>query len=187
MSSNRLLLNPQKSQYIWFGTRQQLDKLDLAALSLEFPTFVFSTSVRDLGVILDQELSFVEHITALTRSCFYHLLQLRVVSRSLSASSTVTLVHAFIVNRLDHCSYLYCGLPQVRLQPLDGVLTAAARMTLHWLPVRPRIHYRLSTLFGVVSLALRLLTYWNFYPDFVLHWPNLFALPQAVILWCLML
>src|SRR6218665_562582 len=30
MSSNRLLLNPQKSQYIWFGTRQQLDKLDLA-------------------------------------------------------------------------------------------------------------------------------------------------------------
>ena len=52
----------QKSQYIWLGTRQQLDKLDLAALSLEFPTFVFSTSVRDLGVILDQELSFVEHI-----------------------------------------------------------------------------------------------------------------------------
>src|SRR6218665_2312317 len=34
MSSNHLLLNPQKSQYIWFGTRQHLDKLDLAALSL---------------------------------------------------------------------------------------------------------------------------------------------------------
>src|SRR6218665_1226701 len=62
MSSNRLFLNPQKPQYIWFGTRQQLDKLDLAAWSLEFPTSVFSTSVRDLGVIpVDQELSFVEH------------------------------------------------------------------------------------------------------------------------------
>src|SRR6218665_605271 len=82
-------------QYIWFGTRQQLDKLDLVALSLEFPTFVFSTSVRDLGVILDQELSFVQHITALTRSCFYHLRQLRLVSRSLSASSTATLVHCY--------------------------------------------------------------------------------------------
>src|SRR6218665_330376 len=35
MSYNRLLLNPQKSQYICFGTRQQLDKLDLAALSLD--------------------------------------------------------------------------------------------------------------------------------------------------------
>src|SRR6218665_2223447 len=67
-----------------------------------------------------------------------------------------------IVNRLDHCSSVYCGLPQVRLQPLDGVLRAAARMiggvprfghisefmrdTLHWLPVRQRIHYRLSTI-----------------------------------------
>ena len=120
------------------------------------------TSVRDLGVILDQELSFDEHVTALTRSCFYHLRQLRVVSRSLSGSSTATLVHAFIVNRLDHCSSLNCGLPQVRLQPLDGVLRTAARMiggvpkfghisefmrvTLRWLSVRQRIHYRLSTI-----------------------------------------
>src|SRR6218665_1882380 len=68
MSSNRLLLNPHKTQYIWLGTRQQLDKLDSESLSAEFPTFLFSTSVRDLGVILDQELSFGEHITALTRS-----------------------------------------------------------------------------------------------------------------------
>src|SRR6218665_2882873 len=132
------------------------------ALSLEFPAFVSSTSVWDLGVIFDQELSFVEHITALTRSCFYHLRQLRVVSRSLSTSPTATLVHAFIFNHLDHCSSLYCDLPQVRLQPLDGVLSAAARMiggvprfghisefmrdTLRWLPVRQRIHYRLSTI-----------------------------------------
>ena|SRR6218665_2537872 len=64
-------------------------------------------SARDLGVILDQELSFTE----LTHSCFYQLRQLRVVSRSLSSSSTATLVHAFILNRLDYCSYLYLGLP----------------------------------------------------------------------------
>src|SRR6218665_2309673 len=106
MSSNRLLLNPHKTQYIWLGTRQQLDKLDSESLSAEFPIFLFSTSVRDLGVILDQELSFAEHITALTRSCYYHLRQLRVVSRSLSSSSASTLVHAFIANRLYYCSSL---------------------------------------------------------------------------------
>src|SRR6218665_2230973 len=72
--------------------------LDSESLSAEFPNFLFSTSVRDLGVILDQELSFGEHITALTRSCYYHLRQLRVVSRSLSSSSATTLVHAFIAN-----------------------------------------------------------------------------------------
>src|SRR6218665_2290426 len=98
VESFRMSLNPQKSQYIWFGTRQQLDKLDLGALFLEFPSFVFSTSVQDLGVILDQELSFVEHITPLIRACFYYLHQLQVVSCSHSSSSTATLVHAFMVN-----------------------------------------------------------------------------------------
>src|SRR6218665_3018134 len=78
--------------------------------------------IRDLGVILDQELSFAEHISSLTRSCFYQLRQLRVVSRSLSSSSTATLVHAFILNRLDYCSSLCLGLP------LDGVLRAATRL-----------------------------------------------------------
>src|SRR6218665_1030343 len=162
MSSNRLLLNPQKTQYIWLGTRQQLDRLDSESLSAKFPTFLFSTFVRDLGVILDQELSFAEHITALTRSCYCHLRQLRVVSRSLSSSSASTLVHAFIANRLDYCSLFYCGLPQVRLQPLNGVLRAAARMirgvprfdhitdymrdVLHWLPVQQRIFYRISSI-----------------------------------------
>jgi len=53
MSSNHLRLNHLKTQYIWLGTQQQLAKLDLVSLSHEFPTFVFSTSVRDLGVILD--------------------------------------------------------------------------------------------------------------------------------------
>ena len=28
----------------------------------------------------------------------------------------------------NYCSSLYCGLPQVRLRPLNGVLRAAARM-----------------------------------------------------------
>lgn len=63
MSSNR----PQKTQYIWLGTCQQLDKLDLVSLSLEFPSLLFSTSVGHL----DPELTFADHITALARSCFY--------------------------------------------------------------------------------------------------------------------
>src|SRR6218665_2429769 len=51
-----------------------------------------------------------------------------VVSRFLSSSSTATLVHAFILNRLNYCSSLCLDLPYVRLRPLDGVLRAAARL-----------------------------------------------------------
>src|SRR6218665_991301 len=68
----------------------------------------------------------------------------------------------FIFNRLYYCSSLCLGLPYVRLRPLDGVLRAAARLIggvpkfghigefkqdiLHWLPVRQRILYRVSTI-----------------------------------------
>src|SRR6218665_1733254 len=123
---------------------------------------LFQRCFQSFRLLLSAILDCSRHITVQTRSCLYHLRQLRVVSRSLSASSTATSVHAFIVNRLDHCSSLYCGLPQVRLQPIDGVLRAAARMiggvpkfghisefmrdTLHLLPVRQRIPYRLSTI-----------------------------------------
>ena len=55
------------------GTCQQLNKLGSESLSSQFPTFVFSASVEDLGIILNQELSFAEHITEMTQSCYYHL------------------------------------------------------------------------------------------------------------------
>ena len=69
---------------LWLGTRQQLLKLDFALLAAQFPQFSFSTPVRDLGVTLDNTLSFSAHISNLSRSSFYHLRRLRAVRRSVS-------------------------------------------------------------------------------------------------------
>jgi exonuclease III len=162
MSTNRLRLNPTKTQLIWLGTRQQLAKIDLEALALKYPHLTFSSSVRDLGVTLDQELTFVKHINLLCRSCYYQLRQLRVISRSLSPEAASTLVHSFVVSRLDYCSAIYDGLPACRLTCLDRVLRTAARLVgriskfgqvsvymrdiLHWLPYPQRITYRVSAL-----------------------------------------
>src|SRR6218665_663719 len=85
------------------------------------------------------------------------------------------------------CSSLYCGLPQVRLQPLNGVLSAAARMigevprfghitdylrdVLHWLPVQQRIHYRISSIFWHCVLGnAPFLSSGALYPYFGLLW-----------------
>jgi len=61
-------LNPHKTQFIWLGTRQQLAKLDMVALTSAFPHFTFSSTVRDLGVTLDQELTLASHIHSLCRA-----------------------------------------------------------------------------------------------------------------------
>jgi len=112
--------------------------------------------------ILDQELNFSVHINQLTRSCYYQLHQLHAVSCSLSHDTAATLVHAFVTSRLDHCCSVLVGLPLTLTAHLDRVLRSAARLiggvpkytsisgymrdTLHWLPIRQRIFYRVAVL-----------------------------------------
>ena len=108
MLSNCLQLNPSKTQYIWLGTRKQFAKLDLAAIAASLSHIAFSVTVRDLGVSLDQELTFAPHINSLCRDCYYQL-------RTSSLTSTATLMHAFVTARLGYCSTLYAGLHAVHL------------------------------------------------------------------------
>src|SRR6218665_3174513 len=79
MSSNRLSLNPNKTQFIWFGTPQQLSKLDLPLLTERFPSFAFHSNVRNLGVVLDSTLTFSDNVANLTRSSYFHLRRLRAI------------------------------------------------------------------------------------------------------------
>src|SRR6218665_2290221 len=71
----------------------------------------FSQVVRDLGVLLDLELTFSHHIDQVCHSCYYQLCQLRVIARSLTFNAAVSLVHAFVFSRLDYCSSIFAGLP----------------------------------------------------------------------------
>src|SRR6218665_940149 len=146
--------------FISMGTRQQLAKLKLDTLSAEFPTMSFSQVVRDLGVLLDSELTFSHHIDQVCHSCYYQLRQRRVIARSLSFNSAVSLVHAFVFSRLDYC--IFAGLQGVRMEKLRRVHRAAARLScgfrkfdhishymrdvLHWLPFPQCISYRIASL-----------------------------------------
>src|SRR6218665_2882196 len=155
-------INASKTQFIWLGGGRRLAGVDRSSVAIAFPHICFQDSVRDLGVILDQELSFSLHINQLTRSCYYQLRQLQVVSRSLSCSAAAALVHAFLTSRLDHCSSTLADLPLAQTARLARVLRCAARLigripkygsvsaymrdTLHWLPIAQRISYRMAVL-----------------------------------------
>src|SRR6218665_1966278 len=75
-------------------------------------------------------LTFSHHINLIARKCYYqlHVRQLRVVSRSLTHQSRLTLVHAFVTSRIDCCCSLLAGLPLGTLARLDRVLRSAARL-----------------------------------------------------------
>ena len=84
--------------------------------------------VRNLGVLLDSELTMKQHVNKAASACFYHLRRLRQLKRHVSQDTLRQLVSAFILNRLDYCNSLL--LPSSTIAPLQRVQNAAARVVL---------------------------------------------------------
>ena len=84
-------------------------------------------TARDLGFILDSQLSLDAHVPSVSRSSYYQLKQLRPVAQSLSVEAAKTLVQAFVSSRLDYCNAILHGLPEklMRRRADDNQCTAA--------------------------------------------------------------
>ena len=158
MTSNRLKLNTDKTQFLCAGTRQQLAKITTKSILLDGVSIELSDEVTLLGVVLDRELTFAPHIRRLSGRCFYQLRQLRTIRRTLTLDATKTLIHAFVTSRLDYCNGILPGVAAVHLRQLQSVLNAAAKLVvqerkydhvtatlrddLHWLPIVQRAQYK---------------------------------------------
>jgi len=66
-------------------------------------------SVSCLGVIVDQEMLFVDHIRRLASLCFYWLRQLRSIRRTLTTETTKILVYALVISQIDYCNGVLAG------------------------------------------------------------------------------
>ncbi len=64
-----------------------------------------------LGVILDSNIYFENHISHVTKSAFFHLRNIAKLRNMLPVSDEEKLVHAFMTSRLDYCNALLGGCP----------------------------------------------------------------------------
>ena len=158
MLSDRLKLNMDKTDFLLFGTKRQLEKVNITTLRLGDTTITQSPSaVKNLGAWFDAQLNMHEHITKTCSSSFFHIHNIRRIRKYLSRKTTESLVHAFVSSKLDFCNSLLYGLPDVHIAKLQRVQNAAARLVvglprfchitpvlcdLHWLPIRYRIHFK---------------------------------------------
>ena len=115
-------------------------------------------TVKYIGVLFDDSLSLVPHVTATCKSAFYNLRNICKIRRFLTNDTTGSIVHAFVTSRIDCCNFLLYGLPKCVLKKLQYVQNSAARhiylskkfdhvtpflVTLHWLPIEQRIHFKI--------------------------------------------
>ena len=120
--------------------------------------------VRDLGVLIDSNMTLSNHVTNVAGICFYQLRPLRIIRRSLSTDAAHSLVRALIHTRVDYTvmDFSIAAGPKYLLEKLQSVLRAAARLVLqlpyrasvsdimrrqlHWLEMPDRIRFKLCTL-----------------------------------------
>jgi len=159
-ASRRLQLNASKTELIWFGSQTSLRQLSLADSTLMIDSVVVQPTdvVRDLGVLLDSELSLKQHVNRTASTCFYHLRRLRQLKRHVNIDVMKRLISAFVFSQLGYYNGILSGLPLSTIAPLQRVQNAAARLVLglswsdhvrpalkelHWLPVVYRIKFKL--------------------------------------------
>ena len=101
-----------ETEVIRLGTRpslQQLAGIDLN-LSVGSDIIRLSTVVHDLGVFVEAELTFCEHVRRVTTSCFFQLHHLCQIRKHVNRQVMKQLVHAFVISKLDYCNSIPASL-----------------------------------------------------------------------------
>ena len=163
MIEDRLMLNDDKTELMFIGTRQQLQKVNLNAITVGYTVAEAKSVVPNLGSRLDCNLDMTFHISKQCASVFYHLHNIIRhhscrIRGFLGTDTTKAPEHALVTSRVVYCNSLLYGLPASHLNKVQRVLNAAARLVcraprycritpllyeLHWLPVRHRISFKI--------------------------------------------
>jgi len=113
LRASRLRLNSTKTQVMWLGSGQQLAKVDTNEVSLLALRVHVLDAARNLGVVFDSQLSMSAQVSAVCRTGYFHLRQVRPLVRCLSEDAAIILIQAFINTWLDYCNSLYlCSVSQ---------------------------------------------------------------------------
>ena len=161
MTINKLKLNGDKTEFILLGRKRHLSETVINHLSIGSSCVSSSSSVRNLGVLLDSELSMQPQISSVCKSAYFHLRNIARIRKYLTESAAHSIVHAFVTSRIDYCNSLLSGMSKASLSKLQHVQNSAARLVkrvkrtdhitphlfeLHWLPVFHRVKFKLLLL-----------------------------------------
>ena len=162
MSLSKLKLNPEKTEFIVFGSKAQRQKI-----SSHFPVSILGSllhpldSVRNLGVWFDADFSFSEHIKRTCKACFLQMRDLCRIRKYLTSEVAVLAANALVSSHLDYCNSLFRGLSGFNQHKLQSIQNSLAHILtnhrkyahvtlilqkLHWLPVKYRCIFKTATL-----------------------------------------
>ena len=157
MILNGLKLNKEKTELLLLSSHYRHSP-SLGFVRVGGETIQPSSSVCNLGVILDPSADMEDHIKRICKTSHFHLFNISKIRTYLDRESAEAIIHAFVTTNLDYFNGILYGLPKVLLNCLQLVQNRAARIVtftkkyeqitpilidLYWLPVEYRITYEI--------------------------------------------
>ena len=139
MSSNRLRLNSTKTELIWLGTSRRLLHFDRFSMTVCGADDRSVDCVRDLGVLIDNNMTLLNDVNNVAGIFFYQLRQLR-ISRRLPGRQMLHTHRASIHTRVDYCNGLLTASPKYLHEKLQSIVCATAKIVLQQLPHRASVY-----------------------------------------------
>ncbi len=161
MMGHHLQLNLAKTELLVFSAKPSLHHN--FSIQLGSSTITPSRTARNLGVVIDDQLSFTDHIATTARSCRFALYNIRKIRPFLSEQAAQLLVQALVLSILDYCNALLAGLPECTIKPLQLIQNAAARVVFnepkkgHVTPLFKVLMFAYKTTTGTAPMYLNLL------------------------------
>jgi hypothetical protein len=159
--TNGLLVNPGKSDSIFIGTSVRVKRMDGPGVVMGGTPIPLSETVKSLGVVLDQQLTFEKHVKNVCRICNFHIKSLRSLRPSLDFKTAETIGRSIVMSKMDYCNSLLAYTSKRNVYRLQMVQNNLARLvfrsdyrqsaspiltSLHWLPIEQRIKYKITTM-----------------------------------------
>jgi hypothetical protein len=161
-AQNGLALNPTKSDAIITSTAQRIKKLNASGITevtVDTSHVKLSADITTLGLTLDNSLTFSKHVKTVSRACMFHIRALRHIRHIISQQDANIIASCLINSKLDYLNSVLYNTSTSNINSLQRLQNTAARVvllapyrtstselltTLHWLPVKHRIDYKIA-------------------------------------------
>ena len=131
MDTNRVKMNPDKTEIILFGSYQQLTKVETSALNICGKIVDKSQCIQYLGAHLDEVLSFKVYARTKCKTAIWNVMKIKNIGKYLDTDTCKLLIHLMVMSHIDYVNGLLAGATGLVLGMYQRIQSFAAKVVLN--------------------------------------------------------
>lgn len=156
-----LKLNNLKTQTIIIHKKGSINTCDVPKIRVNGVDIDFQNKVKNLGVIIDEHLTWNNHVSYICQRVYYALHRLYKFRTLTPINTRIRLVHCLILPIFDYCLFIFCNMSHSNIDRLQMAMNNSIRYIfdikrrehitpyfakLGWLKIRERMELQITVM-----------------------------------------